>query len=177
MPSAFAASDSSIVIRASGCPPLFVLLSRGRMLGIPCRRRDSPVAKHILADLLVRRSRQVVDEIEESRHHVARRVRAAQNSTRVAGSTVHPGRTTTVAMRSSSVKSLGTPNAAASSTSGCSFTTSSTSNAEMFSPRRRMLSARRPMKWWKSSASRRSRSPVWNHRFRLARNVASGRSR
>ena len=36
--------------------------------------------------------------------------------------------------------------AAASATAGCNFTTSSTSNDEMFSPRRRMFSARRPTK-------------------------------
>ena len=73
-----------------------------------------------------------------------RAIRSRQKPIRSTGSSTVPGRGTTATITSSSVSSLGTPNAAASSTCGCNFTTSSTSKAEMFSPRRRMESVRRP---------------------------------
>ena len=50
----------------------------------------------------------------------------------------------------------------------------STSQDEMFSPRRRIASLRRSRKRNQPSASRTARSPVWNHRLRQVSTVFSG---
>ena len=113
---------------------------------IPRRRGDASLTEDGLLDLLGRRPRQLARRGRRSAAPCGVPMRAAQNVISSAGARTWPGRTTTATITSSSVSSLGTPYAAASSTLGCSLTTSSTSNAEMFSPRRRMLSVRRPTK-------------------------------
>ncbi len=61
-------------------------------------------------------------------------------------SIVRPGTGATTTITSSSEYSLGTAIAATSRTSGCAQTSSSTSNDEMFSPRRRIASFTRSTK-------------------------------
>jgi hypothetical protein len=80
----------------------------------------------------------------------------------------------TTALMSSSVSSDGTPSTAHSTMSRWVRMASSTSKAEMFSPRRRIVSFRRPSKKTLPSASMETRSPVWNQKLRMASEVASG---
>ena len=58
-------------------------------------------------------------------------------------------------------------------TAGCWFSTLSTSTAEMFSPLRRITFFLRSTKKRLPSASRRTRSPVWNQPSAQASSVAS----
>ena len=101
-------------------------------------------------------------------------MRPVQYSDSAAGVSTCPSRGTIATMTSSSASSERTGNAAASATSGCDSNTCSTSKDEIFSPRRRIASFIRSMKRKYPSASRTTRSPVWNHRLRHASTVFSG---
>ena len=76
-----------------------------------------------------------------------RAMRAAHQVVSAGASGRSPGRSTTQAMTSSSVSSLGTPYTTQLSTEGWASITCSTSAAEMFSPRRRTMSLRLPTKY------------------------------
>ena len=77
---------------------------------------------------------------------------------------------------SASPSSEGTPTAITSRTAGWAAITDSTSWAEMFSPRRRIQCAWRPVKYSQPSASRWPRSPVCIHRLPMQSRVRCGLS-
>ena len=78
------------------------------------------------------------------------------------------------AITSSSASGERTGNAAAFATASWLSSTCSTSNDEMFSPRRRIASFSRSTKRKAPSACRTTRSPVWNQPSRQASAVFSG---
>src|SRR6185503_9546438 len=123
-------------------------------------------------DFRGRRLRQLVELADIARQHVRRyaRLHEAQQRDRI-HDVARDG--TTTSMTSSSPSSLGTGIAAHSRTSGCALASDSTSNDEMFSPRRRIASFMRSTKKKLPSASRRKPSPVWNQPLRHTRAVAS----
>ena len=98
------------------------------------RERTLAFAQLALEDLAGRRARQLVDELDRARQLVARRAARARTPSARRRDGALPGRATTSAFTVSPQRSSGTPITAASATSGCWASASSTSIGYTFSP-------------------------------------------
>ena len=104
------------------------------------RVRGQPLRPQaMLFDLVCRRFRKSSTKAHIPRQHEMRQ-RGRRNSSSSAGSSVAPRAEAMIASTSSSLLRAGTATTAASCTSGCMRIALSTSNDEMFSPRRRRAS-------------------------------------